>query len=125
MTGVGKIYEMYRSGILESDDEVAVTFDAETMESLSVPLVNVRATLELAVETGAVTGEMKGAILETTKKLFYPDRNYRNIVEECVKKGIIKPAEKELLLDLFKNREVDIKREDALLVLETVKKLKN
>lgn len=125
MTGVGKIYEMYRSGVLESDDEVAVTFDAETMDSLSVPLVNVRATLELAVETGAITRETAGAILDTTKRLFYPDRNYRNIVEECVNKGIIKIGEKEELLDFFKNREVDIKHEDALLVLETVKKLKN
>jgi len=125
MTGVGKIYEMYRSGILESDDEVAVTFDAETMESLSVPLVNVRATLELAVETGTVTRETAGAILETAKRLFYPDRNYRNIAEECVNKEIIKICEKEEILDFFKNREVDLKREDALLVLETVKKLKN
>ena len=125
MTGVGKIYEMFRDGVLESDDEVAVTFDAETMESLSVPLVNVRATLELAVETGAVTRETAEAILETAKRLFYPDRNYRNIVEECVNKGIINIGEKEEILDFFKNREVDIKREDALLVLETVKKLKN
>lgn len=125
MTGVGKIYGMFRDGVLESDDEVAVTFDAETMESLSVPLVNVRATLELAVEKGIVVHETAGAILETAKKLFYPDRNYRSIVEECMKKEIIKPVEKEVLLVFFKNHEVDLKREDALLVLETVKKLKN
>lgn len=125
MTGVGKIFEMYRDGDIESDDEVAVTFDEETMEPLSVPLVNVRATLELAVVEGTVMRETTGAILETAKRLFYPDRNYRNIVEECVKKGILKPAEKEVLLDFFKNREVDIKREDAMHVLETVKKLKN
>ncbi len=123
MIGVGKIYQMYRSGVLESDDEVAVTFDAETMEALSVPLVNVRATFESAIEKGVVTSETAGAILEVAKKLFYPDRNYRNIVEECVKKGIIKTAEKEALLVFFKNHEVDLKRNDALLVLETIKKL--
>ncbi|GFO96878.1 hypothetical protein ig2599ANME_1070 [groundwater metagenome] len=124
MMGVGRIYEMYRSGALESDDEVAVTFDAETMEALSVPLVNVRATLESALENGAVTRETAGAILEAAKKLFYPDRNYRNIVEECVKKGIIKTAEKEVLLGFFKQHEVDLKRLDALLVLGTIKKMK-
>ncbi len=125
MMGVGKIYEMYRSGVLESDDEVAVTFDPETMESLSVPLVNVRATLESAVEKGVVTKETAETILETARKLFYPDRNYRNIVEECLKKGLIKSTEKEALLVFFSHYEVDIKRNDALLVLETVKKLKN
>jgi len=125
MIGVGKIYEMYRSGVLESDDEVAVTFDADTMEALSVPLVNVRVTLESAIDKGIVMREISGAILEVAKKLFYPDRNYRNIMEECVKKGIFKPAEKEVLLIFFKNHEVDQKRNDALLVLETIKKLKN
>lgn len=125
MTGVGKIYEMYRSGVLESDDEVAVTFDPDTMEALSVPLVNVRATLELAVEKGAVTRETSEAILEAAKKLFYPDRNYRNIVEDCVKKGIIDTSEKEVILALFKQHEVDLKRLDALLVLETIKNMKN
>lgn len=125
MIGVGKIYEMYRSGTLESDDEVAVTFDAETMEALSVPLVNVRATLESALEKGVVTDETAGAILEVSKKLFYPDRIYRNIVEECGKKGIIKTSEKEALLVFFRQHEVDMKRNDALLVLETIKQLKN
>ncbi len=125
MMGVGKIYEMYRSGVLESDDEVAVTFDPETMESLSVPLVNVRATLESAVEKGVVNRETADAFLETAKKLFYPDRNYRNIVEECLKKGLIKTAEKETIFTFFSQHEVDIKRKDALLVLETIKKLKN
>jgi hypothetical protein len=122
MIGVGKIFEMYRSGALESDDEVAVTFDAETLETLSVPLVNVRATLESALEKGIVTHETAGAVLKVAKKLFYPDRNYRNIVEESVKKGIIKTTEKEVLIAFFRQHEVDLKRNDALLVLETIKK---
>ncbi|TRZ90346.1 MAG: TfuA-related McrA-glycine thioamidation protein [Methanosarcinales archaeon] len=125
MIGVGKIYEMYRGGVLESDDEVAVTYDPDTMEAMSVPLVNIRATFESAIEMEVVTRETVGAILEVAKKLFYPDRNYRNIVEECVKKEILKPAEKEAFLVFFKNHEVDLKRNDALLVLETIKKLKN
>ena len=124
MMGVGKIYEMYRSGALESDDEVAVTYDPDTMEALSIPLVNMRATFESAIEKEVITREIAGAILEVAKNLFYPDRNYRNIVEECVKKGIIKTDEKEALLVFFKNHEVDLKRNDALLVLETIKKMK-
>jgi len=124
MMGVGKIYEMYRNGVLESDDEVAVTFDPETMESLSVPLVNIRATLESAVEKGVVIRETAEAILETAKKLFYPDRNYRNIVSECVNKGIIGDSDMEELLDLLKEHEVDVKKKDAVMVLEMIKGMK-
>jgi len=121
MTGVGKIYEMYRDGVLESDDEVAVTFDADTMEALSVPLVNVRATLTSAVENGAVTRETSEAIIEAAKKLFYPDRNYRNIVSESMKKGIIRDQDQEKLLGFLLEHEVDVKREDAVRVLEKIK----
>ena len=121
MMGVGRIYEMYRSGILESDDEVAVTFDVDTMEALSVPLVNIRATLGSVVESGLLEHEIADSILDIARKLFYPDRNYRNIVSECMKKGIISDLDNGKLLDLLLEHEVDVKRDDAVLVLEKIK----
>ncbi len=119
MLGAGRIYEMYRLGIIESDDEVAVTFDAETMQPLSIPLVNIRATAKAMQDAGVMTEEQVRSIIDTTRKMFYPDRNYQNIISECIKKGII--AEKEKLLDLFRKYEIDVKREDAVLVLEKIK----
>ncbi len=123
MIGVGRIYEMYRDGIIESDDEVAVTFDAETLEPLSVPLVNVRMTVEKAKEMGVLTEEQASAVVEITRKIFYPERNYRDILNECVKKGIVADSEKERLFDFFRKHEVDVKRQDAILVLEKIKEL--
>jgi hypothetical protein len=123
MIGVGKIYEMYRSGVLESDDEVAVTFDQDTMEALSVPLVNIRATLGSAVESGLLEHEIADSILDIARKLFYPDRNYRNIVSECMKKGIVSDPDQGKVLDLLLEHEVDVKREDAVRVLEKIKGL--
>ncbi len=123
MIGVGKIYEMYRSGVLESDDEVAVTFDADTMEAMSVPLVNIRATLGSAVESGLLEHEIADSILDIARKLFYPDRNYRNIVSECMKKGIVSDPDQGKVLDLLLEHEVDVKREDAVRVLEKIKGL--
>ncbi len=123
MIGVGRIYEMYRDGIIESDDEVAVTFDTDTMEPLSIPLVNTRMTLELAKSTGILTEEQARTIVEISRKIFYPDRNYRKIITESVKKGIISESEKEKMLDFFKNHEVDVKHEDAVLVLERIKEM--
>ncbi len=123
MIGVGRIYEMYRDGIIESDDEVAVTFDTDTMEPLSIPLVNIRMTLELAKDTGILTEEQARATMEVSRKIFYPDRNYRKIVTESMRNCIIPESEKEKLLDFFKNYEVDVKREDAVLVLEKIKEM--
>ncbi|MBU4373308.1 MAG: TfuA-related McrA-glycine thioamidation protein [Euryarchaeota archaeon] len=123
MIGVGKIYEMYKNGSLESDDEVAVTFDGETLEPLSIPLVNIRVTAKRGQEMGVLTKEQVSAVVDTTRKIFYPERNYRSIINECVKKGIIAGGDEEKLLDFFKNNEVDVKRQDAVLVLERIKEL--
>lgn len=123
MLGVGRIYGMYKNGTIESDDEVAVTFNAETMEALSIPLVNVRLTVKAMQEAGVLSEEQAASIVDITRKIFYPDRNYRNIVNECVKKGVIGEAKKEELLDQLKKYEVDVKREDAVLVLERIREL--
>lgn len=123
MIGVGRIYEMFRRGVLESDDEVAVTFDAETMEPLSIPLVNVRLTMKLAQDMGILSKEQADSIVDITRKIFYPDRDYRNIIRECVRNGIIVESEAEKLLDFFKVHEVDVKHEDAVLVLEKIKEM--
>ena len=125
MIGVGKIYEMYKSGTLESDDEVAVTFDAETMEPLSVPLVNVRVTVELGQAMGFLTKEQASAVVDITRKIFYPERNYRSIINECVKNGVFEDSEKEKKLDFFKVHEVDVKRKDEVILLEKIKELLN
>ncbi|MCX9084445.1 MAG: TfuA-related McrA-glycine thioamidation protein [Candidatus Methanoperedens sp.] len=123
MIGVGRIYEMYRSGVIESDDEVAVTFNGETNESLSLPLVNIRETVNAAQTAGILHEEQAKAVLGITRKIFYPERNYRNIIAECEKKGIIKAAEKKILQDFFLENNVDLKRKDAILVLEKIKEL--
>ena len=121
MIGVGKVFEMYKNGIIESDDEVAVTFDAGSNEALSVPLVNIRMTVEAAKNAGVIDPVQAAAIIGIARKLFYPDRNYQNVVFESEKNGIISGIEKKKLLDFIKLNEVDIKYQDAILVLEKIK----
>ena len=121
MIGVGKVFEMYRNGIIESDDEVAVTFDAGSNEALSVPLVNIRMTVEAAKNAGVIDPVQAAAIIGIARKLFYPDRNYQNVVFESEKNGIISGIKKKKLLDFIKLNEVDIKYQDAILVLEKIK----
>jgi hypothetical protein len=52
MIGVGDIFRMFRSGDLDSDDEVAVIINPETFEAISEPLVNIRATIPAMIKKG-------------------------------------------------------------------------
>ncbi|MCX9075862.1 MAG: TfuA-related McrA-glycine thioamidation protein, partial [Candidatus Methanoperedens sp.] len=112
MIGVGRIYEMYRDGVIDSDDEVAVTFDAETMKPLSVPLLNVGVTVKALVDLGILNNDEGAGIIDITRKIFYPDRNFQNILNECMEKGVISREKKEIFADSFRKYYIDAKRED-------------
>jgi hypothetical protein len=123
MIGVGRIYEWYRDGVVESDDEVAVTFHPETLEPLSVPLVNMRTTLEHAVEEGIIDQHQSDMLLEAGRSMYYPDRTYAAMVKNSVAQGLIPENEQDSIIDYLIHNEVDVKREDALLVIEKIKEL--
>ncbi len=108
---------------MESDDEVAVTFHPETLEPLSIPLVNIRVTLERAVEQGAIEPDLSETLLETARSMYYPDRTFAAIVKSSVENGHVPKSEKDTMIDYLIHNEVDVKREDALLVIEKIKEL--
>jgi hypothetical protein len=123
MIGIGRIYEWYRDGIVESDDEVAVTFHPETLEPLSVPLVNMRTTLKHAVENGVFDPALGDVLLGIARSMYYPDRTYAAIVRNGVGQGLIPENEQDTIIEYLIHNEVDVKREDALLVIEKIKEL--
>ena len=123
MIGVGKIYEWYRDGVLESDDEVAVSTNPDTFEPISVPLVNIRETLKAALAVGIISEKEHNDLLELAIDTYYPDRSYLGLAKEGVKKGLIPEEKMKSILDFCITEGIDVKKEDAVLVLETVKKL--
>lgn len=123
MIGVGKVYEWYRDGVIESDDEVAVSTNPDTFEPISVPLVNIRETLKAALASGLLNKEEHSGLLQLAIDTYYPDRSYLGLVKEGAKRELIPEEKKKIILDFCASNEVDVKREDAILVLETVKKL--
>ncbi|MDI9395983.1 MAG: TfuA-related McrA-glycine thioamidation protein [Euryarchaeota archaeon] len=123
MIGVGKVYEWYRDGVIESDDEVAVSTNPDTFEPISVPLVNIRETLKAALAAGLVSEKEYEDLLELAINSYYPDRSYLGLTKEGAKKGLISEEKRNEVLDFFIKNEIDVKRQDAVLVLETVKKM--
>ena len=82
MIGVGRIYQWYRDGILEDDDEVALIHGPSESDflPLSEPMVNVRSTCEAAVAAGIIDLQKAEAILSAAKLLHYRDRNWKTLL---------------------------------------------
>ena len=113
--GVGRIFEMYRSGAIERDDEVAVVIDAETHAALTESLVNVSFAVERLVRSGTVSRSDGTAIVDACQRLHFTERTYPNILRNSTLAGNRDVDELIALLRRF-----DLKRDDAHLLLETL-----
>ena len=123
MTGVGQIYEWYRDGVIEDDDEVAVATNPDTFEAVSNPMVNIRETFKAALKSDIINGDEFRHITELAKKTHYTERSYFGITKGASREGIIPEDKANELLKFCIENECDIKREDALLVLEKIKQI--
>jgi hypothetical protein len=109
MIGMGRIFEAYRDGVIDADDEVAVTYDPETYRPLSEPLVSIRFTLEYAVERNLIDRARAREVLERMRHLWFPERSYRLLMHFCPE---LEPVQAEIRRDQ--------KAEDALMLLGTL-----
>ncbi len=118
MIGVGKVYEMYRSGTLTDDDEVALIHAPREHHylNLSLPMVNIRCTLIRAAENGLISKATCNNWIEIAKSLYYPKRT----VEEIALAGHLLQEEEELITHIFTAHYVDQKKEDAKELLKKI-----
>ena len=116
MTGIGYVYHQYASGKVDSDDDVAVMLDSETLEALSEPLINMRYVFDNAVDENIITGSEKEELLSIAKRTFYPKRNYGQTLAE----SSLDSKKKDLLIDFIRTSP-DIKKEDAKELLRLIK----
>jgi TfuA protein len=118
MVGIGKIYRMYKSGELESDDEVALVFDPSSGLALSEPLINIRFTLKRAEQEGIIDRAVYEALLASARSLFYPNRTYRTIVAQAG--DSVDDRTRGRFLEWVETGRCDQKREDAIAALEYI-----
>ena len=118
MTGIGYCYQQYASGAIDSDDEVAVMLDSESLEALSVPLINMRYIFDNATSENIITKKEKDELLSNAKKTYYPKRNYSLVLNE----SNLDDDKKGLLINFIRESE-DIKKEDAKLLLKHIKSI--
>ena len=126
MRGVGRIFEAYREGELEDDDEVAVVHGPAEIGYLpaSEPMVNIRATLEAAEAEGVVDPRAREALERFAKSLFFGERNWPALLSLPGEFGVPASALAALGAWLPAGR-VDQKRLDALAMLAKMGASKN
>lgn len=111
MIGIGLITRLYRMGILESDDEVAVEMSPfSNFEAITVPLINIRYALSKAKRAGTLEAECARRIFEKATSLHYSDRTIRNLLDHTDKTSGFLEA-----LQFY-----DLKRRDAIKALRAV-----
>lgn len=118
MTGIGRVYEMYASGEIDADDEVAVTFDADTLAPLCVPMVNFRVATRELVARGRITAEAGRRVLDTAKAMYFPDRTVANVT--TVLAAELGPEAAADLRDAYTHDAPDAKGDDARALLRHV-----
>ena len=118
MVGIGEIYRMYKSGELESDDEVALVFDPVSGMSLSEPLINIRFTLNAGCEAGIIDAAARDILLASARPCFTP-----NVLTGrwCPAGDAVDLKIRERFLAWVDTNACDQKRNDAIAALEYIR----
>lgn len=116
MVGHGTIFEWYRDGLIDGDDEVALLHGPAELDfcALSEPLVNIRRTLQNAVNDWCMTEDQARQLLDYAKRTYYPDRSYGHLLAYP---ALEKWPDRRDIEQYILTRAVDQKRLDAIGIL--------
>ncbi|MCQ4042779.1 TfuA-like protein [Streptantibioticus rubrisoli] len=122
MIGIGGIYRDFQTGALTADDEVTLAHgDADSgYRAGSIPLVCLRATLARAERRGLLSTALREAVIERLARSPYPLRTCQ-AVESAARSCGLETAAAHALGAYCDEHLVDVKREDALLLVEALR----
>lgn len=117
MVGIGAIYRQYATGETEDDSDVALLHAPKELgyAPLTLPLVNVRATLRRLAGRRMITAEHAAAVEHAAAKLFYKERSWSAIIAGA---RLPSHVDRVALATTLRAGYVDQKRADALELFE-------
>jgi len=117
MIGHGTIFEWFRDGVLDGDDEVALMHGNQELGYLKIsePMVNIRYNLDRAVAAGVISTAQSLSIKGHLKDLYFGDRK-KALVPALIEDETTRIG----LSDFFDSQYIDLKREDAISTLQAV-----
>ena len=121
MIGVGKIFELYKKGIVNADDEVAVTFTEEPQSLQSEAMIDIRFNLFIAKRKGIIDEITKKTVAKVAKRVYFPYRNYEDILDKT--KNVHPELEHglESFRAYIQNNRRSLKEKDAIRLIEYIK----
>jgi hypothetical protein len=124
MVGIGTVFRLYKTGKLNADDEVAVTFSPDGDYRLqSEAMVDIRYNLFLARKLGIIGAETKRAIARVAKAIYFPHRNYPDILEEAKRRYGSLGSELQAFQEYVALNRKSLKEKDAVRLVNYFKKL--
>lgn len=118
MHGVGEVYAQYAEGL--TDDAAVTLLHGADFSANTHALVNVKATIQHALEKKIVSASSAHCLNQAAEKLFYQERTYLNIIAKARSFNI---DENELIAFMdWVNQHgwYDCKKEDAFFLLKTL-----
>ena len=119
MIGYGTVYRWYSEGKISGDDEVSLLHSSAEFgyKSLSEPLVNMRYNLERAYQRNLISSDQSMEMLDYLKQKYFGDRSYELLYKSPPFMSLDSDRQT-CLREFLCKKEVDLKRDDAVKVLE-------
>jgi hypothetical protein len=130
MIGVGKIFELFKDGTTDADDEVAVTFypsqekqstEKQDNEIQSEAMIDIRFNLFVAYKKNIISERTKRLTARIAKSTYFPYRYYSNIIEKTRAKFPNLSGELSSLSSYLESHRQSLKEYDAIKIIKYIK----
>jgi TfuA protein len=121
MIGIGKIFELYKTGKIDADDEVAVTFEEGQHTLQSEAMIDIRFNLFIAKRKGIIDETTKREITKVAKNVYFPFRNYTDILDLTKQQYPRSNSYIESLRTYITNNRESLKERDAIKLIKYMK----
>jgi hypothetical protein len=122
MVGIGKIFQLYKTGKINADDEVAVTFVPEGDYQLqSEAMIDIRYNLFLAHKKGIISSQAKKTLVKIAKEIYFPHRTYPNIIQDAKIKYQALAGEIDSFQNYIASNRKSLKELDAMRLVKYLK----
>jgi hypothetical protein len=125
MIGSGVVFGMFRDGVIEADDEVAVAHgEGPDYQKFGIPLVSLRHAVAMAQRDGAVSPAEADGVIAAGRSLAYPSRSWRALEATVDDDGQLTDAVRRLRAHLAAHpHHADVKAADAVDTLRRLSEL--
>ncbi|MDQ3972513.1 MAG: TfuA-like protein [Thermoproteota archaeon] len=130
MIGIGKVFELFKYGATDQDDEVAVTFypsqekestEKQEKETQSEAMVDIRYNLFIAYKKNIISERTKRLTARTAKATYFPYRYYSNIIEKTRVKYPDLSGELASFSSYLEDHRQSLKEHDAVKIIKYIK----